>query len=211
MLLLLDKHVVRTEGGQARRAIALRPHAPARSCPPPLRRHHGQTIIMIGPTAWVRPKLRAGWHGSPSRFSQVEASSLHMLGYVAAMSKSMIRDLVENRHLHVRESAWRGRGQGRDECPSSVCGICFCLPSPRLNACQEGSFLCPARTAIAYAREAAPASPRGQTGRPHGRGRHSRAQSAAGRLHLQPDMEDMDMSLKDHASDIFWGAAIIAR
>ena len=204
----LDKHVVGQRAAKRAVAIALRNRQRRQKLPPDMADDiMPKNIIMIGPTGVGKTEIArrlAKLTNSP--FLKVEASKFTEVGYVGRDVESMIRDLVEIAIDMVREERLE-EVEDRAEMNAEERLLDVLLPPPPAAPHgQEGQLTLPERRKPpALARKAAPAVSRGQARRPHRGVDAPRTQHAAVRHHLNQNLEDMEMNLKDMLPNIFGG------
>ena len=172
----LDKHVVGQKAAKRAVAIALRNRQRRQKLPPDIADDiMPKNIIMIGPTGVGKTEIArrlAKLTGSP--FLKVEASKFTEVGYVGRDVESMIRDLVEIAIDMVREERLE-EVEDRAEMNAEERLLDVLLPPPPPTPpAQEGQLTLPGGGQLsALAREAAPAVPRRQARRAHGRTRRA--------------------------------------
>ena len=177
----LDKHVVGQKAAKRAVAIALRNRQRRQKLPPDIADDiMPKNIIMIGPTGVGKTEIArrlAKLTNSP--FLKVEASKFTEVGYVGRDVESMIRDLVEIAIDMVREERLE-EVEDKAEMNAEERLLDVLLPAPPPTPGHAGwPARAPARSGepSALAREAAPAVPRRQAGRPHGGDRRARART----------------------------------
>ncbi len=177
----LDKHVVGQRAAKRAVAIALRNRQRRQKLPPDMADDiMPKNIIMIGPTGVGKTEIArrlAKLTNSP--FLKVEASKFTEVGYVGRDVESMIRDLVEIAIDMVREERLEEVEDHAEMNAEERLLDVLLPPPPPTPPAQEGQLTLPGiRELSAVARKAAPAIPRGQARRPHGRARRARARHA---------------------------------
>ncbi len=186
----LDKHVVGQRAAKRAVAIALRNRQRRQKLPPDIADDiMPKNIIMIGPTGVGKTEIArrlAKLTNSP--FLKVEASKFTEVGYVGRDVESMIRDLVEIAIDMVREERLE-EVEDKAEMNAEERLLDVLLASAARRAAIAGgpAFVARRRQLSALARKAAPAVPRRQARRPHGRTRRARTQHSAIRHHQQPE------------------------
>ena len=102
----LDRYIIGQDEAKRAVAVALRNRYPAAPRLPPEIREEvtPKNILMVGPTAWARPRSPAVWPNWWTRpFVKVEATKFTEVGYVGRDVESIVRDLLEASIRLVKE------------------------------------------------------------------------------------------------------------
>jgi ATP-dependent HslUV protease ATP-binding subunit HslU len=185
----LDKHVVGQKAAKRAVAIALRNRQRRQKLPPDIADDiMPKNIIMIGPTGVGKTEIArrlAKLTNSP--FLKVEASKFTEVGYVGRDVESMIRDLVEIAIDMVREERLEEvEDKAEMNAEERLLDVLLPPPPPTPPGAGGPAHAAGAGQLSALAREAAPAVPRGQAGRPQVE-LDVRERNAAVRHHQQPE------------------------